>query len=118
MTEAKDDDMTKYDPSSMTCEQIQNIWASEPEVLGILDLRSPDEFNQAHIPGSVNVGLENLRKEVATLEDKLAVLICPEALVAPVEKALAGKSNYVFMSGCERWLSSLSVSDETRLREE
>lgn len=102
--------MEKNDLSSMSCEQIQNIWASEPEVIGILDLRSKEEFESSHIPGSKNVKLADLRSEVLLLEEKLAVLICPESVRKTACDALAGKTNYVFMEGCERWLQTFATT--------
>ena len=98
--------LSKDTLSSMTCEQIQSIWASEPEVLGILDLRPAEEFRERHIPGAQNVSLVELRQKVVGLDDKLAVLICPDDLVVEATRLLVGKDNYVFMKGCERWFEN------------
>lgn len=95
--------LSKDTLSSMTWEQIQTIWFSEPEVLGILDLRSPEEFHERPIPGAQHVSLGELRHKVVALEDKLAVLVCPDALLSEATRVLEGKDNYVFMNDCERW---------------
>lgn len=99
--------------SLMSCEQVQNIWSTEPDVMEIFDLRSEEDFKEQHIPGSKHISLDRIRRAVVALEEKLAVLICPDELIANVEQALTGRSNYVFMSGCERWFQKFSANDHT-----
>lgn len=95
--------MTK---TSMTCEQIQSLWASEPEVLSLVDTRPRERFDAHHLPGSVHVDLENLRSFVNQLEDKLAVILCEPDQQDAVHGRLRGKENYVLLEGCQRWLDS------------
>lgn len=102
--------------SSMTCEQIQNIWATEPEVMGLLDLRSPEEFLKRHIPGAQNVSLDNLRDAVLLLEDKLAVIVCDESQERAVDEILKGRTNYVFMRGCEKWFLDMENRDREQCK--
>jgi rhodanese-related sulfurtransferase len=59
----------------------------------VLDVRTPAEFESAHIPGSYNVPLDNLREHSAELRrhlDQDVVLVCQSGgRASQAEKALA-----------------------------
>ena len=88
---------------NLNCEQVYNIWQSEPELIKIFDLRSAAEFAQAHIPGAQNLRPEMLNGELENIGEKLAVIVASPELEAELAARLKAKQNYVFMSQCHRW---------------
>lgn len=42
----------------------------------ILDVRTKNEFSEGHIPGAVNIPIEQLEKNLAKLKDKKTPIIC------------------------------------------
>lgn len=59
-------------------EQLREWLSSAPD-LHVLDVRTPAEFESAHIPGSYNVPLDTLREnrtEIARHLDRPVVLVC------------------------------------------
>lgn len=101
--------MKKVFPDTMTCEQVQNIWASEPDALGLIDVRGPSAAPAAHLPGSEQATLDTLRAAVNQLEDKLAVVLCAPSQRDDVHARLQGKDNYVILADCERWNEALAA---------
>jgi rhodanese-related sulfurtransferase len=73
--------------------------------LRIIDVRTPAEFETAHIPGSYNVPLQNLaehRGELAAHLDETVVLVCQSgnrAKEAEQHLAQAGMSNVHVLDG-------------------
>lgn len=94
--------MTKV--SKMTCEQIYNIWITEPEIIALIDLRPSDEFESGHIPGSKNFKIEQLGEVLMKVGSKLAVLIADSNQEAQIRNNFNHLDNYVFMSQCHRWV--------------
>lgn len=87
----------------LNCEQVYNVWASEPELLQILDIRSTDEYKQAHIPGAKNIRPEELPGALSSLGNKLAVIIANPTQEDPLMNDLQSFDNFVCMSNCHRW---------------
>lgn len=89
--------------SRISCEQVYNIWATEPHLLQIYDLRNDSEFREAHIPGAIACTRDQLITELGSLGDRLAVIVAsPEVELVLAEK-LKSFTNFVFMSQCHRW---------------
>lgn len=90
--------------TQLTCEQVYNLWATEPYLINILDARSLSEFEKSHIPGAQFIRLEDIVNEITQHENKLAVIIASEGVEKEIEKDLHGRViNYVFMKDCHRW---------------
>lgn len=87
----------------MTCEQVYNVWATEPDLIQILDLRSSDEFQDFHIPGARHVSATNLDAEIRALNGRLGVLIASEEHSEELAERLKSLTDIVFLKGCERW---------------
>ncbi|HEX6876275.1 MAG TPA: rhodanese-like domain-containing protein [Nocardioidaceae bacterium] len=68
-------------------------WLTADDAPRVLDVRTPAEFETAHIPGSYNVPLDNLREHRSELRrhlDEDVVLVCQSgARAEQAEKALA-----------------------------
>lgn len=90
--------------SKMTCEQIYNIWTTEPELISLLDLRSRQEFEAGHIPGALNIHINELFDTLKSIGKKLAILITGQDQEELVSKTCQNFDNYAFMSHCHRWL--------------
>ncbi len=90
--------------TELSCEQVYNIWLSEPEVINLFDCRSSEEFAQAHIPGAVHTSTAALPKILAGLVQKLAVLIVNPGEEIKIHHELAGFENFIFLKKCHRWL--------------
>lgn len=89
--------------NQISCEQVYNIWATEPHLLKIIDLRDRAAFLQGHIPGAQWVPLNHLDKEVRVLGNRLAVLVAPEHLQGELAQHCGEVGNCVLLSQCERW---------------
>ncbi len=87
----------------LTCEQVYNIWSTEPNLIQLIDLRPQLEFNDSHIPGSRNLSLENALSAFDNLGERLAIIIAPEEIELMLIELLGERNNYVLMSQCQRW---------------
>lgn len=94
---------TSFKTVKLTCEQVYNIWATEPELLQILDFRSPTEFSQFHIPGAKNISLSEASMALKNLNEKLAVIIVQPENEGTIVQHLGPRDDYVVMSQCHRW---------------
>ena len=90
--------------SKITCEQIYNIWTTEPELIDILDLRSLAEFQAGHIPGAQRIDIDQLGHYLVQTENKLSVIIANEEQENKIANDYATHSNFTFMSQCHRWV--------------
>lgn len=88
----------------LSCEQVYNIWVTEPQLIQVFDLRPKLDFLEAHIPGAKNIDSDQLIPELNNLGSRLAVIFSEEALSDSVLKSLERFNNYVFMDQCHRWL--------------
>lgn len=89
--------------SSLTCDQVYNIWNSEPDLISILDLRPKPDFLSHHIPGARNISAELLSEELSSLGQKLAVLVLPEGQQFELDSSLQVNDNFVIMKDCHQW---------------
>ncbi len=87
----------------LTCEQVYNIWATEPELIQILDFRSRTEFSKFHIPGAKNLSLAEASLALKNLQKKLAVIIVQPENEETIEQHLGPSDAYVIMTQCQRW---------------
>jgi sulfur dioxygenase len=92
-------ELTKY----LTCEQVYNLWHSEPEIISIFDLRPQADFQNQHIPGAQPMTESDLPKALEALVDRLAIVIAPKNIEAQVHKYISQYDNFVFLSHCDRW---------------
>jgi len=69
-------------------------WLAQPDAPRIIDVRTPAEFETAHIPGSYNVPLHLLQEHTAEIASHLEqdiVLVCRSGMrAAQAEQTLAG----------------------------
>ncbi len=69
-------------------------WAREPDDLSVIDVRTPAEFETAHIAGSCNVPLNLLAEHashIAARLDRKVVLVCQSgARASQARQRLAG----------------------------
>lgn len=89
--------------SKITCEQIYNIWTTEPEIISLLDLRSKPEFESGHIPGAKHVVIDELTDLLKTIGNKLAVLIAGPEQETEIARRCEDFDSYVILSQCHRW---------------
>lgn len=93
-------------PTTLTCDQVYNIWNTEPDLLRILDLRSKSEFELSHIPGAKNINPSETQTELRALDGRLAVLILPRTLEAELETDIENNENVIIMKDCHRWFDT------------
>jgi glyoxylase-like metal-dependent hydrolase (beta-lactamase superfamily II)/rhodanese-related sulfurtransferase len=95
----------KITKSTFSCEQLYEIWSSEPELLSIIDLRDSLSFEMTHIPGSMNLKIQDLNEHLSHLGDRLAVIIANDSVKAQVKKNLQYThfDNFLFLKECQRW---------------
>ena len=90
---------------TLSCEQLYEIWSSEPELLSIVDFREPTLFKNSHIPGSVNLIPLELIEFLTTINDQLVVLLAPESLIDELSNFLKQTNflNFIFLKDCHKW---------------
>jgi sulfur dioxygenase len=89
--------------SSLTCEQVYNILATDPDLIQVLDLRSEADFKRGHIPGAEQLVLEDLEQRLRTLGARLGILVAPRALEEQLHRDFDSIGQWTFLSECERW---------------
>lgn len=89
---------------NLRCEQVYSIWATEPDLIRVLDVRPKDEFSQSHIPGSMHLSPELVPSVLTEIGDRLAIIVAHEDLERDLAALLIERENFVFMSQCQRWI--------------
>lgn len=99
-------------PATLDAAQVRE-WMAGPSGPRIVDVRTPGEFADVHIPGSYNVPLELLEehgRELAEHLDEDVVLVCRSgARACRAEGALAGAglpNLHVLVGGITAWESA------------
>ena len=99
-------------PSIISAPELVNLIQEQPDVR-LLDVRTPGEFETAHIPGAYNVPLDTLpehTREIRTVTDAQIVLVCQSGQRAgKADDALraAGMSNlHVLEGGMNGWIAN------------
>lgn len=90
--------------TKLSCEQVYNLWATEPYLIRLIDLRPDTEFKVSHIPGSENIHPDQILDALDSLGDRLAVIIAPEKIETALANLVGHRQNFVFMSHCHRWV--------------
>lgn len=86
-----------------------------PDAYLLIDVRGPDEFAAAHIPGARNIPLERLAEEAASLpHGRRPVAVCGKGGGRSAEGAellrAAGRSDAVWLcGGTNAWLDSQTL---------
>lgn len=91
------------DKIEFTCEQVYNLWMSEPEIIKVLDVRPKPEFDLGHIPGALSLAPDGVSQVLSSLGNKLAVIVAPENLEESLFAQIKHFENFVFLSRCRRW---------------
>ena len=67
----------KIETSKIAPRNLQNILAADAETVTVVDVRDPEEFNEGHIPGAINLPLNNFAAGSGVLEkEKTIVVYC------------------------------------------
>jgi glyoxylase-like metal-dependent hydrolase (beta-lactamase superfamily II)/rhodanese-related sulfurtransferase len=97
--------------SSLSCEQVYDIWATEPHLLRLFDLRSEVEFRDMHVPGAIHIGtdkfwMNRLETEIRRLNGRLGVVVAigKEIEESDLASLIRNYSDVVVMDQCGRWL--------------
>lgn len=96
--------MNTHELSKMTCEQIYNLWMTDPDLISLLDLRSQSDFDAGHIPGSKKVNISDLSYALSTIGNRLAIIIANLEQEKLVTNTCENFENYAMMSQCHRWI--------------
>lgn len=95
--------------SNLSCQQIYEIWRTEPELVELLDLRTSVEFLDAHIPGAINIPYAiNFFDSYHFSKNKLTVLLCPGFEDAVKNDYIQSKNcnaEIAFMNNCHEWIN-------------
>ncbi|AGH94488.1 rhodanese-like domain-containing protein [Pseudobdellovibrio exovorus] len=94
----------EFKKTHLTCEQVYNIWTSEPELIQVLDLRPQGEYAKGHIPNATAITPEQLPLRLQQIGDRLAILVCAESAEDAIYNQIKNFENFVFLSRCHRWL--------------
>ncbi|NND55411.1 MAG: rhodanese-like domain-containing protein [Gammaproteobacteria bacterium] len=85
----------------LTCEQIEMINAVGTEVFFIIDARSPSEYDDAHVPGAMNIPYDSLDffvDELPESKDAMIVTYCRSGGRATVLQGLLNELGYTNVS--------------------
>jgi hypothetical protein len=85
----------------LSCEQIYNLWISEPNLIRIVDVRSQEDYERQHIPGAILVTDQSLPAVLWMHKNRLIVLFGEENPSAALE-AVCG-SDCVVMDKALEW---------------
>ena len=88
--------------SRLNCEQVYNIWSTDPDQISIFDLREAADFEKGHIPGALNISLDGLEARLQQIETKLAILIISEQQLKQ-SGFLSKYQNWSLMEHCQQW---------------
>ncbi len=94
--------------TTLNCEQVYEIWKSEPELISIVDIREISEYTNYHIPGSVHLEYAQLINHLRTAGSTLVVIVTLESERTIVEKHLDVFENFVIMRDFNHW-AKLSI---------
>lgn len=93
----------------MTPDSVTARLRDEP-TLRILDVRTPGEFESAHIPGACNVPLDTLpehAREIGSVTEVPVVLVCQRARKADDALRAVGMSNlHILDGGMNAWVAA------------
>jgi hypothetical protein len=85
----------------LSCEQIYNVWISEPNLIRIVDLRSQEDYEKQHIPGAIRATPQSLPAVLWMHKNRLIVLFGEEQ-PSPALEAVCG-SDCVVMDKPLEW---------------
>ncbi|MFN3454815.1 MAG: rhodanese-like domain-containing protein [Pseudobdellovibrio sp.] len=86
-----------------TCEQLHNIWLSEPDIIRIYDIRSQAEYEYSHIPGSIHLNRHQLISLLKKPEEMLAILVMNDDFLKNISSDLLILKNVAILKNCHRW---------------
>ena len=83
-------------------------WQAEGRRVQLVDVRSVTEFATAHLPGAVNIPLEQIEVRLSDLDPKATlVLVCQAGIrsqMAQNQLAVSGNASLFIEGGTEAWL--------------
>lgn len=86
----------------MSQEQLLEHQAKHPQHLFVLDVRSPEEFKEGHVPGAVNVPYDQIAARLADVpKDKDVVLYCRSGRRAGIAAEVLQANGYTRLSHLE-----------------
>jgi phage shock protein E len=86
----------------MTQEALLEHQAKHPEHLFVLDVRSPEEFKEVHVPGAVNIPYDQMAARLAEVpKDKDVVLYCRSGRRAGIAADVLAANGYTRLSHLE-----------------
>jgi rhodanese-related sulfurtransferase len=88
---------------SMTCEQLYNVWSTDPQLIMILDARPSEDYHSCRIPGSILVEKNHLAEKLSIEVEKLVVVIGKDFLDQKEIDVLSKRQNLIFVKECRRW---------------
>ena len=89
--------------TTLSCEQVYEIWKNEPELISIVDVRSASDFLHMHIPNSLHLDTEKLVDHLGSIGNRLAVIVADETKKPLIEELLKSFDNYVLVRDFNRW---------------
>jgi rhodanese-related sulfurtransferase len=86
----------------MSQEQLLEHQAKHPKHLLVLDVRSPEEFKEGHVPGAVNVPYDQIATRLSEVpKDKDVVLYCRSGRRAGIAAEVLQANGYTRLSHLE-----------------
>jgi rhodanese-related sulfurtransferase len=99
----------------LSCEQVYNIWSTDPDQIQILDLRT----RGPEIPGAKRMTLQDLRSLGQSLGQKLGVVAFDNQDLSQIEPIVSSNQNLVLMNNCSRWFElGLPIKGQVQIKEQ
>lgn len=87
------------------CEQIYNIWISEPNLIRIIDLRGQDAYDKRHIPGAILCNLKILPQVMVENSHRLLVFLGDSSPSESLSR-LSSLRDCVWMDNYQEWFDN------------
>lgn len=71
----------------------------------VLDVRTPQEFREGHVPGAVNIPLDSLQAEMRTLDKRKPIITCCRSGMRSASAAALLTSNGFMAHNGGSWVS-------------
>lgn len=63
--------------TNIGAEELENLIKTTPEMVEVIDVRTPEEYKEVHIKGSKLISLDSLQKNMDKIDwDKEVIFIC------------------------------------------
>lgn len=90
--------------TSLSCEQVYEIWKNEPHLISIIDLRDISSYKKFHIPGSIHIEISKVMNYLSHAGEKLVIMVAAKNEKLNIEKQLYSFNNFALIRDFNQWM--------------